>query len=196
MAANDPQDLEKVDQQIRINELKETAREAAGGDMTEWESDDMPDEMKEQFWGNVAAYETAPDTTNIEMLERAGIKMPAPGTMDDEQLHAKLWEVINGLAKMSVFLSHTDHLDDRALYTVLFERLLREDVKDMPPDSGWVDHLDILGGCSKEDSWVFAKYYADKDEEGDYFDMYQEDPPPHEDPPHDRDQHLPEGPFP
>lgn len=44
-----------IDQQIRVNELRETAREVAGGEMTSWESQDMPPGIAEQFWQNALA---------------------------------------------------------------------------------------------------------------------------------------------
>ena len=62
--------------------------------------------------------------------------------MDDLQLEAKLWETIEGLASLRVFLSQTDHLSDRALYTLCWHDLLREAVKDLPPDDSAAWHID------------------------------------------------------
>lgn len=49
---DDQSETSDVDQQIRINELRESAREAAGGEMMDWESPDCPPELAEQFWSN------------------------------------------------------------------------------------------------------------------------------------------------
>lgn len=188
-------DDEDIDQQIRINELREAAREAAGGEMTEWESADAPPELVEQFWGNVLAFESAGETTHSKQLEDLGVALPPPDTLDDEQLSAKLWEVIHALASVSVFLSQTDHLSDRELYEHLWSDALREVTTDFPPDSGWRCHLDILGSGSDEDNELYLKYYAD-DESREHWqkDFPNETIPPHVDPPYDRDRTLPQAP--
>jgi hypothetical protein len=42
MAITDPEDLDGVDREIRINELREQAREMSGGEMVSFEADDLP----------------------------------------------------------------------------------------------------------------------------------------------------------
>jgi hypothetical protein len=59
MPVDDPNDLEKVDQEIRINELKAEAEELVGKEMSGGEADDCPPEIQEQFWKNVVEYEKA-----------------------------------------------------------------------------------------------------------------------------------------
>lgn len=94
-----------IDQQIRINELRKAVREAAGGEMTEWESEECHPEVVETFWGNVLAYENAEHTCHFIQLEDAGVEMPEPDSLGDAQLSAKLWEVIDGLDRLRVYLS-------------------------------------------------------------------------------------------
>ena len=53
--------------------------------------------------------------------------------------------MIEGLAGLRVFLSQTDHLNDRALYTLLWRDLLREAVKDLPLNDSAAWHIDLLG---------------------------------------------------
>jgi hypothetical protein len=69
----DPDDLERIDREIRINELRHAAGEAAGGEMVAWESEDCPPEVAEQFWEHVLAYEEGPETTHAEQLRQAGV---------------------------------------------------------------------------------------------------------------------------
>jgi len=184
-----------VDQQIRINELRETAREVAGGEMTEWESPDCPPDLAETFWGNVLDYDSAPQTCHFKQLEEIGIALPAPEELDDASLSAKLWEIIRGLTKLNVFLSQTDHLSDPELYEHLWHESLREITADLPPHSGWTCHLDILGGCSEEDIQLHLKYYADDEEREHWHKDFPDDPIPlHVDPPYDRDRKLPKAP--
>ena len=161
---NEPEHAHDLDQQIRINELREQTREAAGGEMTTWESEDCPPNIAEQFWSNVLAYESAAQTCHFLQLEERGIELPAPEDLsDDEQLTAKLWEVIHALASMNVFLSQTDHWSDRKLYDAIWHDTLREITMDLPPDSGWTHHIDFLSSGSDEDNELYLKYYADEE---------------------------------
>ncbi len=195
--SHDPNDFPDIDQQIRINELREAAREAAGGEMTDWENPDCPPEIAEEFWSNVLAYESAEQTCHFIQLEQRGIALPAPEELDDQQLTAKLWEVIHTLARMNVFLSQTNHWSDRELYAHLWHDSLREITMDLPPDSGWNHHIDFLSSGSDEDNELYLKFYADEDYRQRWHKDWPNDAiPPHVDPPYDRDRHLPKSPGP
>ncbi len=190
-------DAQDIDQQIRINELREAAREAAGGEMTDWQDPDAPPELAEQFWANVLDFENAPQTCHFIQLEEMGIELPSPDDLDDAQLSAKLWEVIHGLAGRQVFLSETDHLSDRELYEHLWHDTLRELTVDLPADSGWTHHIDLLGSGSDKDNELYLKYYADDQWRTQWAKDWPDDPiPPHVDPPYDRDRKLPQAPEP
>jgi hypothetical protein len=185
-----------IDQEIRINELRESARELAGGEMTSWESKDSSQEITEQFWRNVIDYEQFEQTCHLKQLAERGIELPAPQELSDELLSVKLWEVIDALAALQVFLYRTDHLSDRELYTLLWEELLLENTADFPPGSGWTQHLDILGGCSDEDLQLNLKYYADEEERERWRKDWPEDVVPERAaPPFDRDRRLPKSPH-
>jgi hypothetical protein len=161
--------------------------------MVAGEMEDTPPEVAEQFWEHVVAYEKAPWTTNFKQLEEAGIELPAPETLNDEQITKKLWEVIHALALLRVFLDETDHLSDRELYTELWSDMLREEVKAMPLDEDGAYHLSPLGGCSEEDIQLYLKYYADEQWRSNWQKEYPGEPlPDPEDPPYDRDRFLPQ----
>jgi hypothetical protein len=188
----DELDFNRVDQEIRINELREAAREAAGGEMTSSENPETPPEITEQFWANVVAYEQADQTCHFLQLEQDGVELPPPEELSDEQLNAKLWEAIHALAKRNVFLSQTDHWSDRELYERLWHDALREVTMDFPPGSGWNCHIDFLSSGSDEDNFLYHKYYADEDERQRWLEEWPDDVmPPHEDPLYDRDSKLP-----
>lgn len=138
------------------------------------------------------AMSTGPFVTDLVKLERMGIIMPAAETLNDEALSEKLWEVIEGLAECQVFLSNTDHLSDRELYEHLRTESLLEEHPDLPMGAHACMHLDILGGCSEEDMFIYNKYYADEDYRQQQCEEYPDEPmPDHVDPPYDRDRHLP-----
>ncbi len=189
---HEPRSSDEIDQEIRINELREAAREAARGEMTEWESSDCPPEISEQFWGNVLEFESAEKTCHFIQLEERGIALPPPEELDDAALTAKLWEVIRGLAKMNVFLSQTDHWSDRELYEHMWHKTLREITMDLPADSGWTHHIDFLSSGSEEDNYLYLKYYADDEWREHWHKDFPDDViPPHVDTPYDRDRKLP-----
>jgi hypothetical protein len=189
---SDDLNFDRIDQDIRINELREAAQEAAGGEMHVYENPEAPPEITEQFWQNVLQYEQAGETTHFAQLERAGVLLPPPEELGDEQLAAKLWEVIHALAGMNVHLSQTNHWSDRELYEHLWRDTLREFTMDLPPGSGWNCHIDFLSSGSDEDNFLYLKYYADEEYRQRWHDDWPNDViPPHEDPKYDRDSKLP-----
>ncbi len=185
-------DEDEAERAKKIAELKRQAQELVGGKMAEGELEECPPEVTEQFLEQVVAYEKAPWTTNFKQLEEAGMELPAPETLNDEQLTKKLWEVIHGLALLRVFLEDTNHLSDRELYTLLWSDMLREEVKAVPLDEDGAYHVSPLGGCSEEDIQLQMKYYADEDWRRHWLEDFPDFPmPEHEDPPYDRDRLLP-----
>jgi len=177
-------------QERRIETLKDRAQQSAGGMMRSWESDELSADQREDFWRRVMDYENAPLVTDAQRLYDAGIDLPDPDVMDDSQLTAKLWQVIDALAGMRVFITSTDHLSDRQLYDRLWRHSLREEEPVLP---GYTDHVDLVSTGSQEDIHAWMKYYADEDTRRDWLkDFPDYDMPAHEDPPYDRDRHLPQ----
>jgi hypothetical protein len=177
----------------RIEELQRRAKELAGGEMKSGELESTPPEVKEGFWKHVVEYEEAPWTTHFQQLERAGLSLPAPETLNDQEVTAKLWELINKMAQMRIFLEDTDHLSDRELYTTLWSDELREETKDILLDQDSACHYQMLSGGSDEDNQLYLKYFADEKWREWWRKDYPDDPmPDHEDPPYDRDRLLPQ----
>lgn len=187
--ANDEADEQKK----RIEELKRRAEELTGGAMNSGVDSATPPEVEEGFWKHVVEYEEAPWTTHFQQLERACVSLPPPDALNDDEVTAKLWEVINKLAQMRIFLEETDHLSDRELYTTLWSDGLREETKDIALDQDSACHYQLLGSGSEEDTYLYLKYFADEKWREDWL---KEDPdcvmPEHEDPPYDRDRYLPQ----
>jgi hypothetical protein len=180
------------DQENRIEELKRRAEELCGGQMELGGPNDCSAETEESFWNSVVDYEEAPWTTNFHQLESAGVSLPQPDSLGDQELTIKLWEVIHKLALLRVFIEQTDHLSDRELYTDLWTDSLREETKALPPAANSAWHIQMLGGWSAEDNQVFLKYYADDTWRQQWQEDFPDDPlPAHENLPYDRDRLLP-----
>jgi hypothetical protein len=180
------------DQDKRIEDLKRRAEELCDGQMEMAIQDDCPAEMEESFWKHVVDYEEAPWTTHFQQLESAGVSLPPPDSLNDQELTAKLWEVIHSLALLRVFIEQTDHLSDRELYSHLWTDSLREDTKMLPQDADSAWHIQLLSSGSEEDNQLYLKYYADDDWRRHWRQDFPNDPiPAHQDPPYDRDRLLP-----
>lgn len=180
------------DPEKRIEDLKRRAAELSGGQMEVGALDDCPAEVEEAFWKHVVDYEEAPWTTHFQQLESAGVSLPPPDSLKNDELTAKLWEVIEKLALLRVFIEQTDHLSDRELYTYLWTDALREDAKLFPLTANSAHHIQLLSSGSDEDNHLYLKYYADKAWRRYWHKEWPNDPmPKHEDPPYDRDRKLP-----
>lgn len=65
----------------------------------------------------------------------------------------------------------------------------------MPPEAGYNCTYDLVSSGSDEDTQAWLKYYADEDTRRQWAKDFPDDIlPPHEDPPYDRDRHLPQHP--
>ena len=149
-------------------------------------------EMKENFLEQILFLEEQDEEPLFERLESKNVLLTAPEEMNDADLHARLWDVIHEMARMGYYISSTDHLSDRQLYALLWSDILRRPVCVNPDPANVSCHIDILGGCSDEDLMIRLKYYADEDERSCWEGDFPEDEiPPQEPLPYDRDRHLP-----
>ncbi|UOA08686.1 hypothetical protein [Methylobacter sp. S3L5C] len=152
----------------------------------------MSQELREQFWEYVVAYEKSERITSFDLLVQGGLALPAPEALDEMQLNAKLWEVIRGLALLRIFLYSTNHLSDRELYEELWHEELRVENPDMPIDKNYACHIDLVGSGSEEDAELYLRYYADEETRNQWAKDWPNDIiPAHEAPPYDRDRYLP-----
>jgi len=154
------------------------------------------DDLKDQFWDYVAAYEEAEPMSLFSALPESGVSLPPPDSLDDTQLTEKLWQVIHALVLFGTYLHSTDHLSDRELYSLLWSDLLREPVVLMPDNPSYACHIEILGSGSEEDNNLHLKYYADEMERQRWIEEWPDEIlPEYEDPPYDRDRLLPQREF-
>ena len=183
---------EDTDMKEHIRDLQRRAEEFVGGELSFFESEEMSQELREQFWEHVVAFEKAEWITSFELLVQGGMELPAPEELDDSQLSVKLWEAILSLAMLRMFLYNTDHLSDRELYEELWHQVLREENPVMPINENSACHIDLVGSGSEEDNELYLRYYADEETWHRWAKDWPNDAmPEHEAPPYDRDRHLP-----
>jgi hypothetical protein len=135
--------------------------------------------------------EAGESRTDFQRLLDAGIDLPRPSSLSDEEVLAKLWEVIGALAALRVYLSSTDHLGDRELYTALWTSVLRQEVEVLGDDLA-VWQVDLVCGGGEQATHLYLKHYADERERRQWAEEFPGDPiPAHEAPSFQRDRRLP-----
>ena len=185
--------LDEPDQEKRIARLREEL-EKLGGSTTSFEA--MPADMEEEFLRHVLEYETAQPISLFTMLENCGTEIPALDDLSDDALWPRLKEIVETMASLGAYLLHTNHLTDRQLYEYLYMEGLREEAVLFPENPSYAYMIDLTGSGSEEDNQIYLKYYADEEHRKQWAQDWPEDPmPDHEDPPFDRDRHLPQSPL-
>ena len=194
-------DDSKEDRVTRIENLKRQVEKLVDGEIVSYSSEYCSLETEEMFWEYVNAFEKVFENKHgdnisvFDTLTECGVVLPHPDELNDEQLTKKLWEAIWALSLLGTYFYSTDHLSDREFYEDLWHELLREEYVPLPNDPSYACHLDIIGSGSMEDNRLYLKYYADEDERRTWANDFPEDDiPEHEDPPYDRDRHLPKRP--
>jgi len=187
---------EEPNQEVRLARLR-AKLEKLGGTVT-GPLESMPAEVEEEFLRHVLEYESAEPISLLTWLANSGIEVPAPDQLDDKRLSIKLQEVIYGMAYVSAYLLHTNHLSDRALYEFLSD-YLTEEVVLFPENPDYAYIIDLVGSPesgSAEDIQTYLKYYADEKARVKWGHDWPGDKiPKHEDPPFDRDRFLPQAPL-
>ncbi|MSQ90564.1 MAG: hypothetical protein EXS01_04105 [Phycisphaerales bacterium] len=155
-------DLYEVKRQTRSDAIDKLVADAtARGDCTD-----------RLYWTLIYDFEHAPMTTNLKQLEEAGVQPQPAESLDAHELHNALWEVIDSLGELGMFLLHTNHLTDRALYERLTQQILVEPVRDLPPDAGVREFIDLIGGGGPKEREIYQRYYATPDERAQFKSEY------------------------
>jgi len=149
-------------------------------------------EVQEQFQKNINAFEQAEWCNPFQVLIDSGISLPSPNELPESELNAKLWEVINAISLMGMYLEHSDHLSDRELYTLLLNDILLENTIIQSPDVTLNCHIDLIGSGSEEDNNIYLKFYADEHDRNLWITDFPDEPMlGRELLPFDRDRQLP-----
>lgn len=112
------------------------------------------------YWTLVWDLEMAPMTTNLEQLAEVGFIPVPPDDVCEGEMKDVLDDLISELARLGVYLTHTDHLGDRDLYELLVTRVLREQVRDLPPSPDVVEWIDLAVGELPSGEDVYLAVYA------------------------------------
>ncbi len=140
----------------------------------------LPTAVENDFLASMLAWERAPMLPIFEWFEPA-LELPHPESLDEETLSVLLWDTIHKLFDRGIVLDFTDHLSDRALYTLILRDILPSPEKQIDIPDQFL-HWD----CTRDrETWL--RYYASEEERmaggGDPVDSL----PPHDTPRHRRE---------
>jgi hypothetical protein len=121
----------------------------------------------------------------LDVLRAGGMVIPDASTLDDEALHGKLWELLEGMACIGMIVESTDHLSDRKLYEYLVTDALLEETM-LGSSGAW--HISPV---RDDDSDIYLRYYADDETRAEWQRDFDHVLPPKEPRPYDRDRLLP-----
>lgn len=193
---DDPLGLADADREIRIEKLKDEITEITGGELHETKTGDLPPAIEEAFLEQVRDIERDGWQRPIDELAAHHAAPLPPDELTDETLPSRLWELPHNLACRGFFVLHTDHLSDRALYEVLWEKGLREEAI-LPGRSRTGGYFyDTIGSYGPADLEILHRHYETEEERAKHLANYPDDKlPAREKPPFSRDWRLPKGPF-
>ncbi|HCA38148.1 MAG: hypothetical protein QF781_01530 [Phycisphaerales bacterium] len=107
------------------------------------------------------ARDWTPDTapTWMERLRNEGVQLPPPENADESAIADLTLRLILSLAERSVYLTHTDHLSDRALYTYLVDTALA--LPAPPRQPGSIELIDLCPPYGHGIELMLACYASD-----------------------------------
>jgi len=168
-------DPEEVDCLLRNGELR-TAIEPYL-DESIWEVDfrSLSTEAENRFLESMLAWELAPLSPVARWFVPQLALQPAC-TLDDCQLHERLWQTIDALYEKRIVLDYTDHLSDRELYSLIRRDILPAKIKQVDLPDNYV-HWDC-SATTDGDQAAWLAFYASDEEREEWRLEEGRDPPP------------------
>lgn len=149
----------------------------------------MTTRNENEFLASMLAWERAPILPISDWFDPP-LELTGPDTLDDDALHAILWETIHRLFEQRIVLDFTDHLTDRDLYCLIYRDILPSYEKKIDRANNFL-HWDCANICDDADVWL--RYYASEEDRQNWVAETGGDVPPRQEPPHRRP--LPRAPL-
>ena len=120
----------------------------------------MTTSRENEFLASMLAWEKAPVLPISQWFEPE-LKLPAPESLDDRQLHQQLHQVIGRLFERNIVLEFTEHLSDRQLYCLILRDILPAQEKRISLPSTYL-RWQCVDDVAEEEVWL--RYYADENQ--------------------------------
>ncbi|HTM55972.1 MAG TPA: hypothetical protein VL175_18235 [Pirellulales bacterium] len=122
--------------------------------------EELPTPVENEFLASMLAWERAPILPISQWFEPE-LKLPHPDTLDEFQLHERLWETIHRMFGRRIVLEFTDHLNDRELYCLIYRDILPCSEKKIDSATNYL-HWDCADVGGDPTTWL--RYYATPEE--------------------------------
>ncbi len=149
----------------------------------------MSTSSENEFLQCMLDWERAPILPICEWFQPP-LQLPAPETLNDQQLRELLHASIQKLFEQQVVLDFTDHLTDRQLYCLICRDILPSHEKRLQRENNYL-HWDCAS--TEDDPTLWLRYYASEEERQAWAEETGEFLPALEDPPYERK--LPRAPL-
>ena len=142
----------------------------------------MSTPRENEFLASMLAWERAP-VLPISQWFDPELQLPPPELLDDQQLHAVLWNTLEKLYDQRIVLDFTDHLSDRELYCLICRDILPSPEKKVDLPKNYL-HWHCLDATDDPETWL--RYYASDEERAGWAEQTGRPLPPKETPPYHR----------
>jgi hypothetical protein len=173
---------EEVDHLLRNAELRDAIEPFLDESIQRLNVAEMPTPLENEFLASMLAWEQAPIVPIAQWFEPE-LKLTPPDQLDDDMLHAALWNAIDRLYSRRIVLDFTDHLSDRQLYCLIVRDILPCPEKKIDARNGYL-HWDCSETGGTPDDWL--RYYASDEDRALWLEEAGGDLPPREVPPFPR----------
>ena len=148
--------MKEVDQLLLNAKLRDEMEPFVDESLSLLDSRRLPIELENKFLASMLAWEKAPVLPIGKWFEPE-LKLPAPETLDDVQLHQQLHQVIGRLFEKNIVLEFTDHLSDRQLMCLIIRDILPAQEKRISYTDSFL-HWQCIDEELDEEVWL--RFYA------------------------------------
>jgi len=145
-----------VDELIRNAELRAELEPYYDESISRVNVQHWPLRYENEFLAAMLAWETAPILPIYRWFEPE-LRLPQPDSLNDEEIHQILTDVIDKLYEKKIVLDFTSHLSDRELYRLILRDILPSREKKLEQR---VNELHWDCSVSDNDPVIWLKYYA------------------------------------
>jgi len=142
----------------------------------------LPISVENDFLASMLAWEQAPVLPIYRWFEPE-LRPPRPDSLNEEDLHRILIDVVDKLYSKRIVLDFTDHLSDRALYRLIYTSILPAREKKIDSALNYL-HWDCAGASGDPETWL--RYYATTEEREAWAELYNQPLPEKAIPPYSR----------